>query len=79
MSQKLFENAESRYQIMSDRLDGRIEALVSELEKLLLQSTSEDDSKQATIKKLDQIRLDFNKRVETCIPKHFSVPRFQDD
>ena len=79
MSQKLFENAENRYQNMSYQLDGRIDLLMCELKKLLLTSTSEDDSQEAIIEKLDQIRLDFNKRVETCIPKHFSVPSFHED
>ncbi len=79
MSQKLFTNATLRYRNMSDRLDGQIDHLLTELGYLLSHTPVDDDFHKVMISNLDRIRLNFNKQVESCIPKHFSVPALPDD
>lgn len=80
MSQELFKNAEFRYQMMSDRLDQQIDHLMAELRNLSMPDLpGQDDFERVMIEKLNRIRLDFNRQVESCIPKHFGVPVFPDD
>tara|TARA_Y100000310_G_scaffold322215_2_gene380978 strand:- start:461 stop:673 length:213 start_codon:yes stop_codon:yes gene_type:complete len=59
---------------MSDRLDGQIDRLVYELKSLSRQMTVDEDLEELIVKKLHRIRLDFSRRVRSCIPKHLSVP-----